>query len=217
MEKFITKDGSATFYNEKYDDIYHSVSGAVEEAVEKFVKPTNIAKLAMDGSIRLLDICFGLGYNAGAAIDAVIESNKDCMIEIICLESDRHILRQIRLLQPPIKHYNLIKELVESENLRYRQENISLRLVLGDARQTVKELKPCFDAVFLDPFAPKKQPELWQHEFFCNIKRLMKRKSLLATYSCARMVRDNLKKAGFTVHDGPRVGRPSPSTVAVNP
>ena len=86
--------------------------------------------------------------------------------------------------------------------------------MLGDARDTMKKLNGNFDVVFLDPFSPKKNPELWTKEFFYDIRKLMNKKGVLATYSCAKIVRDNLKKVGFSVKDGPCVGRKSPSTLA---
>jgi tRNA U34 5-methylaminomethyl-2-thiouridine-forming methyltransferase MnmC len=43
----------------------------------------------------------------------------------------------------------------------------------------------------------------------------MKKGGKLATYSCARVVRENLVAAGFSVSDGPCVGRRAPGTVAV--
>ena len=44
----------------------------------------------------------------------------------------------------------------------------------------------------------------------------MKKNAVLATYSCAGIVRKNLEEAGFEVKDSPAVGRRSPSTIAVN-
>ena len=35
MREVITDDGSITFYNDQYDECYHSRSGAYEEAVKK--------------------------------------------------------------------------------------------------------------------------------------------------------------------------------------
>jgi len=61
---------------------------------------------------------------------------------------------------------------------------------------------------------PKKCPELWTFEFFSDIKKVMKKGGVLATYSCARSVRENLIQAGFHVKDGPCVGRWAPSTLA---
>ncbi len=69
--------------------------------------------------------------------------------------------------------------------------------------------------MFLDPFSPKKCLQLWTKEFFDNIHRVMKKKSRLATYSCARIVRDNLKSAGFMIQDGPKLWRRGPSTIAI--
>ena len=72
-----------------------------------------------------------------------------------------------------------------------------------------------FDIVFLDPFSPRKNPELWSEEFFKEIYSRMKKGAKLATYSCARKIRENLKTAGFKVIDGPNVGRRGPSTNAI--
>ena len=86
-------------------------------------------------------------------------------------------------------------------------------MLLDDARETIHEINEV-DIVFLDPFSPKVCPELWEEEFIKNISRKMKPGAVLTTYSCARIVRDNLKKAGLTVTDGPRIGRRGPSSVA---
>jgi len=167
MKKITTKDGSITFYSKQYDDIYHSRSGAVEEAVEKFVKPARIAELSKTGCVNILDICFGLGYNSCAAIDTILYVNPDCEINIICLENDQEILRKIQGLTPPMRNYGIIEELVK--NNEYDKKNIHIKLIIGDARETIKEINEEFDAVFLDPFSPSKQPDLWQAEFFKDI------------------------------------------------
>ncbi|MBW2972131.1 hypothetical protein KY359_03785 [Candidatus Woesearchaeota archaeon] len=92
---------------------------------------------------------------------------------------------------------------------------LDVKLVMGDARETIKDLDDAsFDCVFLDPFSPKKCPELWTEEFFLEIYRVLRRGGKVATYSCARMVRDNFKAAGFNVRDGPVVGRRGPGTTA---
>jgi len=57
-------------------------------------------------------------------------------------------------------------------------------------------------------------PELWTEELFSEIFKRCANGCVLTTYSCARIVRDNMKKVGFEVLDGPCVGRKSPSTIA---
>jgi len=203
MEEVKTKDNSITYFNEKYQERYHSVSGALEEAFEKFAKPCKLK----DG-MNVLDICFGLGYNSLAAISLA-------KVKIIALENDLEILETIETI--PIKkelqeNYNKIKQAAKNHN--YSDKDIEIKIILGNALETIKKLKEKFDVVFLDPFSPKKCPELWTESFFSDIRKVMKPNSVLATYSCARIVRDNLEKVGFKVKDGPCVGRKSPSTLA---
>ena len=228
MQQTITKDNSITFYNEKYSEHYHSVSGALEEAFEKFAKPCKLKN-----GMRALDVCFGLGYNSLAAISLA-------NVQIVALENDTAILKQIKNIEMPknynfnnnktknteannydknyptsemLKHnYEKIK--IAAEKLSYQDYKVKIKIILGDARETIKNLNEKFDAVFLDPFSPKKCPELWTKEFFHDMRKLMKHNSVLATYSCAGIVRKNLEKAGFNVKDGPSIGRRAPSTIA---
>ncbi len=201
MKKVITKDGSVTFFNKKYDEWYHSKTGAVEEAFEKYAKPCKLKN-----GMKILDICFGIGYNSAAALDTVNE------LRIVALENDSKIIKKILKLDSKFDSYCVIKDV--ALNGQYDKDGVRVDLVMGDARKSVKELKEKFDVVFLDPFSPKKCPELWTFEFFSDIRKVMKKGGVLATYSCARSVRENLVKAGFRVEDGPCVGRNAPSTLA---
>ena len=62
---YFTNDGSPGLYSKEADDIYHSAKGALTEAYEKFVLPSELDNFFMHNSeIKLLDICFGIGYNS---------------------------------------------------------------------------------------------------------------------------------------------------------
>lgn len=205
MKKIITDDGSITYFNEKYEEHYHSVSGAEEEAVKKFAEPCSIKER---DEVNILDICFGMGYNSAAALDCF----KGRKINIIALENDKNIINQIQNIDSNFSSYNIIKE--AAKHLNYKDNKIEIKIILGDARETIKQLNQKFDIIFLDPFSPKKCPELWTEEFFKDIKSITKEQAILATYSCASSVRNNLKAEGFIVKDGPIVGRKSPGTIA---
>ena len=210
MKKYVTEDGSITLFNPAYEDYYHSKSGALEEAFEKFVKPCKINE--MKGPIKILDIGFGLGYNAIAAIDST-----DNEIEIISLEKE--FIPDLPDLKPKLKHYWIIEKLEYdpiTKSYLYEDKRIHLKIKIGDAVNLIKTINDKFDAVFLDPFSPAKNPELWTLEFFKDIKQRMKQGAILATYSYAKKIRNNLSKAGFVVKNGPVIGRRSPSTIAIN-
>lgn len=218
MRRIITKDLSVTFHNERFNESYKCLGGAASESRIKFVGPCRIAELAKQGSIKILDVCFGLGYNAAAAIDTSLESNPNCKLEIIGLENDPEVFGIIKEVDAPFKNYNIIKKL-STNNSEFTGNNVKIKIVLDDARKSVKNLgkenDEKFDAVFFDPFSPKKCPELWTLEFLDGIKKLMKKGAVLATYSCATHVRNKLQELGFEVSDGPIFGRKSPSTIAI--
>jgi len=239
MREIITRDNSITFYNEEYDETYHSVSGAVEEAFKKFVEPATDFIKGKD-QISILDVGFGLGYNSAAVIDGLLELNPGCRISIVGLEKDKEILGLIPgLFCPQIKNYYIIKEAVNNMNknmnnnmnnnmdnnmdnnmgknymMVYNKDKVRISLVVCDALKGIKSIRTKFDIILHDPFSPRKNPELWTESFFKELRKLIKKDGVLTTYSCARIVRDNLKKAGFKVSDGPRVGRRAPSTIAI--
>lgn len=211
MRKIKTGDGSYTFVNEKVGESYHSVSGAEEEAIKKYAEPTNVAELAKKGEVNILDVCFGIGYNSAAAIDAIFESNPSCKINIVGLELDCELQEKLKDLKPRFKSYNLIKSIKKGV---FKNNNISIKLLYGDARETIKKVEDLFDVCFFDPFSPAKMPEMWAEEFLKDVGSKMKKDGVLATYSCATHVRINLVRAGFDVKDGPCIGRRAPSTVA---
>ncbi len=204
MKQVITKDNSITFFNEKYDEHYHCLAGAKLEAIKKFIEPTKVK----DGMI-ILDVCFGLGYNSAAALD--VAKN----LTIFALENDEKILEEIQTINADFESYDMIKEV--AKNKEYNKEGIKIKLLLGDARETIHQINEKVDVVFFDPFSPKKCPELWTLEFFKDVFKTMKPGGILATYSCATHVRNKLKETGFIVKDGPIFGRKSPSTLAVKP
>ena len=215
MRTIITGDGSPTLHNDKYGEAYHCTRGAVAEAVGKYAEPCRVAETAYkNGRLRIMDVCFGLGYNAWAAIDAVSRAAPQALLDIVGLEKDPAALQAIAGLDPALPHYGLIKALAAAPGGMLQQGNVNLRLVLGDATQTVTSLDGPFDVVFHDPFSPRKNPEMWTAGFFGQVYELMPPGGVLATYSCARQVRDNLRSAGFSVSDGPVLNRRAPGTLA---
>jgi tRNA U34 5-methylaminomethyl-2-thiouridine-forming methyltransferase MnmC len=214
LTKTTTHDNSETFINEDIGQSYHSFSGAVEEALKKYVIPCKIEQLAKEGEIKILDVCFGMGYNSAMAIDVALNTNSNCKIIVYGVENDPEIVKKIQEVNPKIDFFKHYKNLTP-QNLEFKQNNVEVKLILEDLQTAVNKLpENYFDAIFYDPFSPSKQPELWTEELFKEMHRVIKKTGILATYSCARMVRDNLIKADFIYDDGPIVGRRGPGTVA---
>ena len=214
LKKIITADNTETFLNEEVGESYHSQTGAVGEALKKYAIPCRIKELAKTGKLKILDVCFGLGYNSAMAISIALEENPECEIEVVGLEYDITIISKIREVNPPIAFFAQYKKFNPSL-LEFKERNVSVKIILGDARETSKTLpENHFDAIFFDPFSPKTAPEMWQIPLFEQMHRVMKSSAIFATYSCARMARENMSKAGLMYDDGPIVGRRGPGTIA---
>jgi tRNA U34 5-methylaminomethyl-2-thiouridine-forming methyltransferase MnmC len=230
MSKFapcITDDGSYTFFSEEFGQTFHSKFGAKEESIFKYAMPTLLAEKASRGHLRILDICYGLGYNSAAALATIWRSNPNCTVEIIALEIDRSVpisAIEHHLLsdwEAPIPQ--LLTQLVQTESVE--TDRLNARLILGDARQTicvplvggaspVENRGFTADAIFLDPFSPTACPQLWTIEFIDRVANCCAPDGIIATYSCASAVRTAMVAAGLFVGDTSPVGRKSPGTIA---
>lgn len=213
----LTADGSFTFFSDEFGEAFHSRQGARLEAEQKFVVPTQICEKAMGGHIRLLDVCYGLGYNTAAALHTVWQANPSCRIDWIGLERSPEVPQTaiahrllaewnepIPTLLTQLAHHNAVEE------SRGRGQ-----LFVGDARQTIAQVPLAWaDAIFLDPFSPQTCPELWSIEFLRAVVNCLKLDGYLATYSCAAAVRIALLNTGLTLGSTPGVGRKSPGTIA---
>jgi tRNA U34 5-methylaminomethyl-2-thiouridine-forming methyltransferase MnmC len=227
FEQFIpqsTADGSLTFYSEEFSESYHSHFGARQESFQKFVVPTQLLSRATKqtkGHIRILDICYGLGYNTAAALQTIWQNNPDCRVEVIGLEFNPAVPRAA------LSHnlytdwdFEYIDILTELANTYYvENDNLKATLLIGDARTTIKQiLESDFqaDAIFLDPFSPPKCPQLWTIEFIGLVSKCLHSEGLLATYSCSAAVRTALLTSGLIIASTPPVGRKTPGTVAAH-
>ena len=87
MEKFnfvITDYKSVGLYSNEVNDIFHSKTGALKEAFDKFILPCFLKEsFSSKTSLNILDICYGIGYNTKAAI-SIMPDNFNLSID--CLE-----------------------------------------------------------------------------------------------------------------------------------
>lgn len=72
---YFTNDGSVGLFSPEADDIYHSTYGALTEAYEKFILPANFLDYFKEKSeIKILDICYGIGYNTKSFLDYFLKN-----------------------------------------------------------------------------------------------------------------------------------------------
>lgn len=207
-----TGDGSFTFFSETFGEAFHSDKGAKSEAFEKFAQVTDLVALAKTGTVRILDVCYGLGYNSAAALETIWQVNPDCHIELYALELDPTV--PIAATAPDLlESWTLDVQAVlialaqefhfDSRSGRLRQQhNLTAKLLIGDARNTIQTLIHSgfqADAIFFDPFSPRKCPQLWTVEFFQLVTTCLAPSGKLATYSRSAAVRSALLEVGLVI------------------
>lgn len=216
----LTADGSFTFFSSEFGEAFHSHYGARQEAQWKFVEPTQLRQKAQQSqSLRLLDVCYGLGYNTAAALATIWTVNPNCYVEIVGLEFNPVVPQAAIAYHLLDSWFQPIPQILTQLANAYQvqAESLQATLLIGDARSTIRLVQESgfqADAIFLDPFSPPICPQLWTVEFLAQVAKCLDLSGRLATYSCAAAVRTALIAAGLKIGSTPPVGRRSPGTVA---
>ncbi len=211
-----TKDGSITLWNESVREYYHSPVGAQHEAEVKYVGASGLAQQLKSRDVRILDICFGLGYNGLAACHLAMELRQH-HLHVTALEIDRRaVLASSRTIRQRQEYtFNWRQALGQlASGKRVTGTYFDMDLLIGDARYLVKQLQGAYDIVFLDPFSTQKNSELWTVDFFAAVKSVMSDRGCLYTYSESRPVRSGLLESGFYVGTTAAIGGQRGGTAA---
>jgi tRNA U34 5-methylaminomethyl-2-thiouridine-forming methyltransferase MnmC len=85
----VTADGSITLFNNEAGELYHNKAGAYTEALKNYVEPSSAAEtLAETGSLNVLDVCFGMGYNSFVLVQQLLEKGLAGQVLIKAIEND---------------------------------------------------------------------------------------------------------------------------------
>ncbi len=210
-----TADGSLTLYQPEYRQHFHSLAGASSEAEKKFIEPCELRRLLEDGrDLHLLDIGFGLGYNA-IAVANLAEEIANGSVKITSLEMDLRTVKaasSLALLANDDVRAEILQTIGNGE--KWMNKYSSIEVLLGDARQTVLALQDTVDIVFLDPFSHDVNPELWSYDFIKAISAKLADHGVIATYSNAFSVRGAMLRCGLILGETPAFGRKKGGTIA---
>jgi len=196
MKEIITNDGTLTLKNDKFNECYHSSEGAVTETLYKHIYPA--FEVVKQDEIKILDICFGLGYNTFLSI---LNRPKNSKLKIYSPEFDKDLIKSLKNFSYP-KEFDKIKHIINlvSENFYYKDEFVEIEIFVGDAREYIKKLDT-IDIVYQDAFSPKVNQELWTIEYFRDIEKL--NPTIITTYSVATPIRYALYSLGYNIYTHP--------------
>jgi len=196
----LSDDGSYTAYSKEYDEHYHSTKdGALFESLKKHVIPA--FELVQKDEVNILDICYGLGFNTLSTILFYRQNRPDTKLNIYSPELDKALVKSLENFTYP-SEFEELKEIIIalSRDGIYKDENIYVKVFLGDAREYVKKFTNKFDILYQDAFSPSTNPILWTKEYFKDISNAVKENAVLTTYSIAFKTRLALYENGFNIY-----------------
>ena len=217
----MTEDGSLSLHQPFYGEEYHSRLGALHESKELYLVASGfLARLgSSDEALAVLDVGLGLGYNALATIEAWRKAPAPPDLTLISLEQNSGLVASLAAkggtwmtgwteawLEDAASLAEVGKNQWVAQLTHTDGSQLEWRVFVGDAASEPLPEVPPLDFIWQDPFSPKKNPELWTIEWFQRLAAVSSPQVMLATYSVARQVRDNLCVAGWTWQKLPALG-----------
>lgn len=202
IEHILSSDGSYSAYSSEYNECYHSTKdGAFNESLYKHILPAFRYQKYKE-SLRILDICFGLGFNTLMTLYYAKKIAYCGKIEIFSPELNKTLLDSLADFPYPLE-FDDLKEIILklSKDGVFKNDNLYIEVVVIDAIDYIKTIEPySIDIVYQDAFSPKVNPLLWSRSYFGQIARVLKYDGILATYSTALSVRIALFENNFKIY-----------------
>mgnify|MGYP004523476663 FL=1 len=143
-EPYYTEDGSIGLYSFAEKDVYHSKFGALTEAWEKFILPSGIDK-NFNSEIKVLDVCYGIGYNTKALMSFFINKNKIYKKNIL----QKIFSKFINIASKYTNKYNVKRHETLSSHIESLDEhnNQTLKIDCLEINKEIVELSPLFRTI----------------------------------------------------------------------
>ena len=200
----ITNDGSHSIFNNKVNESYHSIHGAIVEAEHVFIKNGMLA--TKKKKINILEIGFGTGLNA--LLTTHKSKQKKIFVNYHAIEPypiEKNQYSQLNFCDLIGIDTSILIKLHKSQWEKEQKIHDFFKLTKHKILLEKYIPKKKFDIIYFDAFSPIKQPELWEENIFKKVHDLLHSDGFLVTYCAKGSVKRIMQKAGFKiiVLDGP--------------
>ncbi len=199
-----TADGSTTIHLVEWDEHYHSIHGAIQEANHVFIKHGLLFFMELFPEIKrihILEIGFGTGLNAFITL---IEAEKSkVQIEYVGVEAFPISSDELALMNYSNQIAgNKCGEFEQLHQISWEEkQSITSGFLLTKQKKYFSEVKDVehYNIIYFDAFGARLQPELWTEVIFKKMYTALKPNGILVTYSAKGSVRRALQAVGFRV------------------
>jgi tRNA 5-methylaminomethyl-2-thiouridine biosynthesis bifunctional protein len=211
--------GEGTPFSPRYDDVYHAAAGGLAQARHVFLAGNDLPARWLNPEhmtpFVIGETGFGLGLNFLATWQAWQTAGAPCRLHYVAVEKHpfrHHDLARTLARFPELEPF--AAELVSCwpplvpgfHRLHFADGRLILTLLFGDALHLLLQLVARFDALYLDGFAPAKNPEMWSPALLSALTRRCHGGTTLATWSVAGDLRRTLEYLGWRLERRPGFG-----------
>ena len=195
----------------QFDDPFYSLQGGLAETRHVFLAGNDLPARFQDG-FHVAELGFGTGLNFLTTLQAFRDAGITGRLHFTSFEA--YPLSSDALAQALAPFAADLPVAVLREVGDVTGPDFDLRVIIGDANQTLPDWAGLADAWFLDGFSPAKNPGLWTPQIIAAVAGHTAPGGTAATYSAAGHVRAALAEAGFTVTRVPGFGSKRHMTIA---
>lgn len=195
-----TADGSHSFKIEDWGETYHSIHGALQEALHVYIR--NGFSRIEKNPVRVLEMGFGTGLNAFLTYLEADSIGKEVLyhgVEGFPIEFE----------ETEKLNYSSIVSNSDSESVFRKIHQMEWGKEIGltpfftlkkiEAKFEDVELMQGYDLIYFDVFGFPYQPELWTESIFSKMYAALSNGGLLVTYASRGVIKRAMKEVGFKV------------------
>jgi tRNA 5-methylaminomethyl-2-thiouridine biosynthesis bifunctional protein len=204
-----------TPYSAAYGDVYHSAAGGPAQARHVFLGGNSLPeRWAGRNRFVILETGFGFGLNFLATWQAWRRDPQRCArLHYVSIEKHPFTLADLQVAHARYEFRTEAAELharwpvlvLGAHRLELDGGKVVLTLFFSDVA-IARDLRLAADALYLDGFAPAKNPDMWSPQLMRALSRLAAPGATAATWSVASAVRAALEATGFAVEKRPGFG-----------
>jgi tRNA 5-methylaminomethyl-2-thiouridine biosynthesis bifunctional protein len=202
-----------TPYSPRYGDVYHSADGGPAQARHVFLAGNDLpARWAGTERFVILETGFGVGLNFLATLQEWRRQphGRTRRLHYVAVEKHPFAADDLARLHAAWPEFGRVSaQLLAQWPLplpglhRLDFGDAMLTLAFGDAAELLPELSLKANALYLDGFAPDRNPDLWSEGIIRSARRLLAPGATVATWTVAGDVRRRLASADFLLERRP--------------
>jgi tRNA 5-methylaminomethyl-2-thiouridine biosynthesis bifunctional protein len=205
-------DGNGIPYAPAFGDCYHSASGGLEQARHVFLAGNDLPARWQDRDFVILETGFGLGLNFLATWQAW-QAHPGRRLHFVAIEKHPFRRDDLQRLHAAWPELAPLAERLQAQwpallpgLHRLDFGAVTLTLAFGDIAELLPQLVLAADALYLDGFAPARNPEMWSDAVFAALEQRAAPGATLASWSVLDDMLFRLSRTGLRLEKRPGFG-----------